>query len=183
MQPTIETGPGGITPLPDGCCTSLRAGQVPGQLVLLQGLPLGSGQSVLQAACSRNGNHTHSQFPFTSNAVLKCPYFLYNTIVSVSSIKKKARKENCRPLINTGILGFFYKREIQNKFTCFISLLSACILHFSCGCAGTLQSVSLMNIDSSSRWEVAYLHPLHLCGKFITSLCYGERLLEGGQNT
>lgn len=27
----------------------------------------------------------------------------------------------------------------------------------------TLQSVSLMNIDSSSRRGVAYLHPLHLC--------------------
>lgn len=40
-----------------------------------------------------------------------------------------------------------------------------------------------MNIDSSSRWEVAYLHPLHLCVKFITSLCYAERLLEGARNT
>lgn len=35
-----------------------------------------------------------------------------------------------------------------------------------------------MNIDSSSRWEGAYLHPLHLCVKFITSFCYTERLLE-----
>lgn len=40
-----------------------------------------------------------------------------------------------------------------------------------------------MNIDSSSRWGVAYLHPLHLCVKFITRLCYTERLWEGGQNT
>lgn len=39
-----------------------------------------------------------------------------------------------------------------------------------------------MNIDSSSRWGVAYLHPLHLCVKLITRSCYTERLLEGGQN-
>lgn len=35
MQPTIETDPGGITRLPSGCCTSLRAGQAPEQLVFL----------------------------------------------------------------------------------------------------------------------------------------------------
>lgn len=93
------------------------------------------------------------------------------------------RKQHGRSLINTAILIVFSKREIQNKFACLISFLPACILHFSCGCADTLQSVSLMNIDSSSRWGVAYLHPLHLCVKFITRLCYIERLLEGGQNT
>lgn len=45
--------------------TSLRAGQAPGQLVLLQGLPLGNGPSVLQAEHSRNGKHTPSRSPFT----------------------------------------------------------------------------------------------------------------------
>lgn len=126
-----------------------------------------------------------SQSAFTWNADLKCPYFLHNTILSNSSILKTqlVRKENGRSLINTAILIFFWNREIQNKFTCWISFLPACILPFSCGCADTLQSVSLMNIDSSSRWGVAYLHPLHLCVKFITRLCYTERLLEGGQNT
>lgn len=89
MQSTLESDPAGITPLPAGCCTPLRAGQAPGQLVLLQGLLLGSGQSVLQAACSRNGNHTPSQSPFIWNAALKCPQFLHRTIFIDSSISKK----------------------------------------------------------------------------------------------
>lgn len=64
-----------------------------------------------------------------------------------------------------------------------MSFLPACILPFSYDSVDTEQSTSLMNIDCSSRWGVAYLHPLHLYVKFITGLCYAERLLEDGQNT
>lgn len=64
-----------------------------------------------------------------------------------------------------------------------ISFLPACILSFSYDCVDTEQSVSLMNIDSGSRWVVVYLHPVHLYVKYMTRLCFTERLLEDGQNT
>lgn len=64
-----------------------------------------------------------------------------------------------------------------------MSFLPLCVLPFSHDCVDSEQSVSLMNIDSSGRQWVAYLHPLHLYVKFITRLCYMESLLEDGQNT
>lgn len=48
----------------------------------LSGSPVGTGQSILQAARSGNGNHSPSCPLFTWHAALECPHFLHTIIPS-----------------------------------------------------------------------------------------------------
>lgn len=76
MQTTIETDPGGITPLPAGCCTALRARQAPGA-----GPSSGAAAgkwAVSPAGSTQQDWESHFISVPLHLEALKCPYFLQN---------------------------------------------------------------------------------------------------------